>query len=370
MTPNSSHHTFEEHANIPPPPPPPVPPVSKTVKRNKKRLILGISVGIILAIGVSGFTLAYSSNTEKIAEYEEAYSALAEYHEVSLETLESAGSLEPATQEAVEEHLTAVHALLNADSPGVMSFSISDRTSELTDGKRALQTPATDLETGIKRRVSYESALSTGEDLIEESEELLKKTQDKILDDEAYETLAGHVADLNEALTFEPDATSAQSYAEATSAITTASDEIEENTSVVSTSHDDWVEAEEAAAKQDPANYKTISEREWQLVERDPDAYEGEKYVLYGAVTQADAMIGEATIRVNTGSVRQSRQYNYDINTMLLAGSSEVFSDVVQGDHVKMLVEVTGSMTYDTTIGGSASAVMALAYDVEVIGQF
>lgn len=370
MTPNSSHQNFEELSNIPPPPPPPGPTAPKVTKRNKKRFILGISAGLVLALGISGFTVAYSVNTEKLAEYEEAYGELSEYHQESLETLESAGALEPAIQEAVEAQLTTVGALLNADAPGVMNFGIADRTIELEDERRALQTPVTDLATGIKRRVSYDSALSTGKDLLDESEELLKKTQNKVLDDQAHETLSGHAGDLKEALAVEPDETSADSYTEATTAINAASDEIEENTSTVSTSHDEWVDAEEEAAKQDPANYKTLSARDWQLVERDPDAYEGEKYVLFGAVTQADAMTGEATIRVDTGPVQQSRRYNYDVNTMLLTGSSGVFSDVVQGDHVKMLVEVTGSMTYDTTIGGSASAVMALAYDVDVIGQF
>lgn len=369
MTPNSLHHNFEEHSNIPPPPPPSST-LPKKRKRNKKRLFIGIAVGVVLALGFGGLTMAYSSNSDKLSEFEEAHSELAESRDTVKDILESAGPLEPDIQEELEEQINSVNELLIADAPGVMSFNLADRTSELSNGRGTLHASTTDLEVAIHRRGTYESALSNGEELLGETEELLKKTQKKIIDEKAHETLSGHVSELKDALEVEPDEASGRSYADATSAINTAVDEIEENTSVVSTSHDEWVEAEEEAARKDPANYKTISERDWQLVERDPDSYKGEKYVLYGAVTQADAMTGEATIRVNTGPVQQSRRYNYDVNTMLLTGSSGVFSDVVQGDHVKMLVEVTGSMTYDTTIGGSASAVMALAYDVDVIGQF
>lgn len=160
------------------------------------------------------------------------------------------------------------------------------------------------------------------------------------------------------------------SYGERAEAVTTASEGIGSSAEAVSTSHDDWIEQEEQAATRDPANYETISEREWQLVERNPDAHEGEQYVIYGAVTQADANMSGISFRVNTSPVQQSRRYNYDINTIVMATELDAFSDVVQGDHVKMLLEVTGSITYDTTIGGSATAVMGTAYDIEVIGRF
>lgn len=127
--------------------------------------------------------------------------------------------------------------------------------------------------------------------------------------------------------------------------------------------------AEEEAAQIDPANYESPSERDWALVERDPDSFEGEKYRLYGHVTQADAATGNISIRVDTSPTQKYRWFDYDVNTFLMAGREDVFSDVVQGDHVKMLVEVRGAFRYDTAIGGSATAVMAAAYDVEVIGE-
>lgn len=364
----SSHHHFEEHSYTPTAPPPP--PAPKKRRKISKPLMIGISAGIVLALGIGGGAVAYSSNSEKLAEYEDARGLLSTSAEAATDVLDTIGALEPATQEELEEQIAAANSLLEADAPSVMSFDIDDRTSELVDGRSAIRTLVTDLETATESKESYSAAVEDGEELLSSSEELLEKTQDKILDEDAYEKLSGHVEELKNALDEEPDETSADSFAEHASAITSASDAIDGSTSAVSTSHDEWVEAEEEKANRDPSNYKTISERDWQLVERDPDSYEGEKYVLYGVVTQADAMTGDATIRVNTGPVQQSRRYEYDVNTMVLAGASDVFSDVVQDDHVKMLVEVNGSLTYDTTIGGSASAVMALAYDVEVIGEF
>jgi hypothetical protein len=324
---------------------------------------------VVVSLGVGG-TMFYTDNSEALADYDEAHSETTEIYDSAQEILQDADALEPELQGTLEEQLIEVEDLLQADAPGVMSFGIADRVDELVGHRQKIEASSSDLTAAIDRRDSYNSAISDGEGALTEAEDLLDETEGEVLDDDAYEQLQTYVSDLEEALDTEPDETSMQSYSDATSAITDAAEEISDASTVVSASHEDWVEAEEEKAQQDPANYETISERDWQLVQRDPDAYKGEKYVVYGAVTQADAMTGEATIRVNTGPVQQSRQYDYDVNTMVLAGTSGVFSEVVKDDHVKMLIEIGGSMTYDTTIGGSASAVMALAYDVEVLGQF
>lgn len=354
------------------PPPPPSSPSNKTSKGFKvgKRTIIGVGVVTAMVALGAGATTLLSDNSEAIADYDEIHSHVSEIYETAAELLDDAGALEPSSQEALEEQLTAVQELLQADAPGAMTFGIADRTSELSHQGDAIKTATSDVVAAIDHRDSHTSAVSDGEDILADAEELLAETKEEVLDEDAYEQLSSHVSDLKEALDTQPDETSGQSYADATRAITSVTDEISGASSAVSASHDEWVESERDKENQDPANYKTISERDWQLVERDPEAYEGEKYVLYGAVTQADVMTGDLSIRVNTGPAQQSRRYNYDVNTILLVGAPDVFADVVQGDHVKMLVEVSGSMTYDTTIGGSASAVMALAYDVEVLGQF
>lgn len=368
---HTTSNSLENHSSTHAPPPPGWP-KSKTQPKTKrsKRLFWIIGIVALLGVLITVGGIMYASNTEKLTEYEAAHEGLQEGHESAREVLETAGALEPETQESLTTELSAISQLLSAETPSVMSFQIQDRIDELEERDEQIKAPVEVLEEAIDQREAYEATVADAEGLLDTAQEVLAETEGEVADEETFETLAEQAAALEDVLGKSPEETSGASYGEHKEAIDNDIRGISSNTEAVSASHEDWIEAEERAARQDASNYETISERDWQLVERNPDAHEGESYVLYGAVTQADANMGGISIRVNTSPVQQSRRYNYDINTIVMAGDLDAFSDVVQGDHVKMLFEVTGSMTYDTTIGGSATAVMGTAYDVEVIGQF
>lgn len=137
-------------------------------------------------------------------------------------------------------------------------------------------------------------------------------------------------------------------------------------------------ESEEAAAAtsralhakrvSDRSNYRSVSTREWQLIEKNPDRHVGELYVVYGRVTQADGGTGSSTVRIDTDG-EQVGQYDYDINTMVTEGSAGVLDQTVKDDLVTLYVEVDGSTTYETTIGGSVTALAVTAYFVERDGS-
>lgn len=372
MAPNSPANRPENYPSAPPPPPGSSPHSATPNKpaRKSKLLIGGISAGVILALGAGAAAIALTKNDEKLAEYDDAHDELTTASDDASELIEEAGALEPKKRDALEEQRTEADDLLSSTEPSIISWDIDDRTAELLDGTAALVEPAAALEDAMANRRTYNTSSSDAEERLAEAQDLLAATENKVADDDAHDQLANHVTALEEALDGEPDETSGQAFADSADEIGEASDNISGTVTAVSVSHDEWQEAEEEAAQVDPDNYDTPSERDWQLVERDPDAYEDEQYVLYGAVTQADASTGDMTIRANTGPTQQSRQYDYDVNTMVLAGNPDVFADVVQGDHVKILVKIVGSMSYDTMIGGSATAVMTTGYDVEVIGQF
>lgn len=124
--------------------------------------------------------------------------------------------------------------------------------------------------------------------------------------------------------------------------------------------------AAEEAARLDPTTYTAISTRDWQLIEKDPDSHYGEKYVIYGYVTQADASTGTEGFRASTGG-EQTDWYNYDINTIVIA-DSDIVANVVTDDIVQMYVEVLGSYTYETQIGGETTAVSVQANILNTLG--
>ncbi|EGD56980.1 DUF2510 domain-containing protein [Gordonia neofelifaecis] len=137
----------------------------------------------------------------------------------------------------------------------------------------------------------------------------------------------------------------------------------------------DWAAASAAASSRaahaskvaDKSNYQSTTSRDWQLVAKNGDSHVGELYVVYGRVTQADSGTGSSTIRVDTDG-EQVGQYEYDINTMVTEGTSGLFAETVKDDLVELWVEVTGSTTYETTMGGNVTALATTAYFVESTG--
>lgn len=129
---------------------------------------------------------------------------------------------------------------------------------------------------------------------------------------------------------------------------------------------DSSAKAETLARETDRTQFKEVSERDWQLIAKNPDAHVGEKVVIYGKVTQADSATGDEFIRVSTGG--QAADY-YTINTIAREGVDAVFADVVEGDLVTMWVRVWGSKTYDTTMGGSTTAPEVKVNVIEVTGH-
>ncbi|MDR0959041.1 MAG: DUF2510 domain-containing protein [Propionibacteriaceae bacterium] len=126
-------------------------------------------------------------------------------------------------------------------------------------------------------------------------------------------------------------------------------------------------EAAAEAERFDPATYSAVSNRDWLLVERDPDSFIGKKYVLYGRVTQADAATGTTSIRVDTAGERPESVWDYDVNTIVTA-NEDLLKTIVKDDLVTLYVSVMRAYTYDTSIGGTATAVMVTANIIEVTG--
>ena len=127
--------------------------------------------------------------------------------------------------------------------------------------------------------------------------------------------------------------------------------------------------AAEEAAKLDPANYEAISSRDYALVAKSPDAHTGEKYVLYGYITQFDSATGPNALLANTDTERHTEWYDYDTNTLVVAEHPSILEPVVEDDLVKMYVEVVGSFSYDTQIGGNTTVPQVTVRMIEVVGS-
>ena len=123
---------------------------------------------------------------------------------------------------------------------------------------------------------------------------------------------------------------------------------------------------------------KTASEREAErlascervdvdAVEKDPDAFTGVCVHMYVEIVQFDANTGKCSFRGEMSAVRSTSWLDYDGNAFFLTESDSVCPEldgVDNNDYVEVWAYGAGSLTYDTTIGGSATAVL---WDIEKI---
>lgn len=114
-----------------------------------------------------------------------------------------------------------------------------------------------------------------------------------------------------------------------------------------------------------PATYAELNDRDFQVLIKDPEAATGEKYVIYGDVSQLDAATGDSTMRVNATATPDPLAFGD--NVVVNVRDSELLRPVVSGDAVKLFVTVDGAMSYDTQIGGRTTVAEFTAAIVEVL---
>ncbi|MEU4772696.1 hypothetical protein [Micromonospora sp. NPDC023644] len=118
--------------------------------------------------------------------------------------------------------------------------------------------------------------------------------------------------------------------------------------------------------KPKPPSYKTLSERQWKLVAKNPDAHIGKTYVVFGRVTQFDAATGVDTFRANVAHRRMADKYDYQTNT-LLTGLAADLDNLVEDDIFRANVTVLSAFSYDTQIGGETTVPLLQVDSIKVL---
>lgn len=116
------------------------------------------------------------------------------------------------------------------------------------------------------------------------------------------------------------------------------------------------------------ATYDQLTARRWARIAKDPEARIGEFYVVYGVVTQFDAATGPDMFRADVDGIRHSESYLYPTNTVL-SGDASKLAEIVTGDSFTANVEVLGTITYDTQIGGSTTVPHLSVDSIKVTAQ-
>ena len=126
--------------------------------------------------------------------------------------------------------------------------------------------------------------------------------------------------------------------------------------------------AAEKAARERPV---ALTPRAFALVVKNPDAYVGKHYIVYGEVTQFDSVTGDSIFRADAGATRDPISYGYteyDANT-LFVGDPAMLANVVEGDVFRATVEVLGSESYTTMLGGETTVPKFRLQSISVYGS-
>lgn len=119
----------------------------------------------------------------------------------------------------------------------------------------------------------------------------------------------------------------------------------------------------------EPKEAKRVTKREWAKVIKDPDAYIGDRFIIYGEVTQFDSATGKDALRADTAH-KDTTEYGYfDGENTMMSGTAELLDDVVKDDVFKATVTVLGSYSYDTQIGGNTTVPQLQIDKITIIGN-
>jgi len=120
-------------------------------------------------------------------------------------------------------------------------------------------------------------------------------------------------------------------------------------------------EAAEKAQKEKENKAKEVTKRQLAQIVKNPDSHVDENVIIYARITQFDSGTGPCTFRADVSQALVGK-YDYEHNSMFAAGDGisdcKELDDFVADDLVKITATVTGSLTYDTTIGGSTTVPM------------
>ncbi|NMR20230.1 hypothetical protein [Cellulomonas fimi] len=115
------------------------------------------------------------------------------------------------------------------------------------------------------------------------------------------------------------------------------------------------------------AEFAAVDAAGWALIAKDPDAAAGQKIVIFAEVTQFDSATGADTFRANAGATQPAAEYELETNAVF-GGEADLLAAITQGDVLRVYAEVSGSLEYETAIGGAMTVPALEVVSAETVG--
>ncbi len=133
---------------------------------------------------------------------------------------------------------------------------------------------------------------------------------------------------------------------------TSAADDTTDSTVV-----DDFVDT--TVAK--PASFKVLSDREWKIMNRNPDAMSGSGVKIAGLIIQFDAFTGTNSFKAviyNSRAARDADRYLNNLTIADISGDEALLSNFLKGDKFVCDCVINRADSYTTQDGGTKLTIL------------
>ena len=125
--------------------------------------------------------------------------------------------------------------------------------------------------------------------------------------------------------------------------------------------------SEGAGPAPDPADFLKVDAAEWESIAKDPDKAKDRAVIVFAEVAQFGSDTGPDRFRASAGVDRPGAELELQTNS-LFVGDEALLDGVVAGDVLKLHAVVTGSLEYETQLGGVATVPVLEIAQLEDVG--
>ena len=126
-----------------------------------------------------------------------------------------------------------------------------------------------------------------------------------------------------------------------------------------------------AATPASAVTCKTITDRTWKLVQKNPSKYKGQNMTIYGNIMQFDSITGTSKMLAYLAGTNKLDSYGYwgSYDLSLARSTSKRLSNYVQGDVFKACVTIKGSYSYQMKVGNTNTVPEVYINSIKYLGS-
>ena len=118
-----------------------------------------------------------------------------------------------------------------------------------------------------------------------------------------------------------------------------------------------------------PTNvYAEISQRDWQLIVKDPNGNQSRYVIIYGRITQFDSITGLGSMRAEIFGTQEELNKSYSLgDNTFLTGSNSILKNFVAKDKFRAHVMIAGTYTYTTALNAKMTVPLLTISSIELL---